>query len=308
MRKYLVGYTGFVGSNLCKQCMFDGLFSSKNIEDAYHKNPDILVYCGIPSQKTLANISREKDKKIIEDAIKNIREINPKKIILISTVDVYDNPIGFNEDDVFTVSQDAYGRNRMILENWVKNNVSDYLIVRLPGLYGENIKKNFIFDLINIVPTMISENKFIELACKAPSIKKFYEKNNDGFYVCKKLNKKDAEFLKQKFKKINFTALQFTDSRGQYQFYNLSHLWNHINIALDNKIKILNVATEPVIIADLYYYIYGTTFKNILLDKKIPKYNFKTKYDYLFGGSNGYILDKKTILKDIKKFVMKEVT
>ena len=42
------------------------------------------------------------------------------------------------------------------------NNFSNYLIVHLPGLYGKNIKKNFIYDLINIIPNMLKEDKFQE--------------------------------------------------------------------------------------------------------------------------------------------------
>ena len=45
--KILVGNTGFVGSNLSLKTTFDGLFNSKNIEDAFGSEPDILVYFGV---------------------------------------------------------------------------------------------------------------------------------------------------------------------------------------------------------------------------------------------------------------------
>ena len=32
-------------------------------------------------------------------------------------------------------------------------------------------------------------------------------------------------------------------------------------------------------------------------------YDYKTAYAEVFGGTNGYICDKETVLKDIQKFV-----
>ena len=42
--EYIVGYTGFVGSNIVLAHEFEGKFNSKNIKEAYGGNPDLLVY------------------------------------------------------------------------------------------------------------------------------------------------------------------------------------------------------------------------------------------------------------------------
>ena len=47
----LVGYSGFVGSNICEKHKFDELYDSKNIKEAYGKNPELLVYSGVPAQR-----------------------------------------------------------------------------------------------------------------------------------------------------------------------------------------------------------------------------------------------------------------
>ena len=75
-----------------------------------------------------------------------------------------------------------YGKNRYYLEQWVKENFEKYLIVHLPGLYGKNIKKNFIYDLINIVPSMLKKEKYEELIQKDNFIEKYYELQENGFY------------------------------------------------------------------------------------------------------------------------------
>jgi hypothetical protein len=88
----LVGYTGFVGSNLITQCRFDKLYNSKNIFEAYNTNPDLCIYAGIRAEKYLANTNSEKDYELVLEAIGNIKKINPKRLVLISTIDVYKIP------------------------------------------------------------------------------------------------------------------------------------------------------------------------------------------------------------------------
>lgn len=303
MKTQLVGYTGFVGSNILEKHKFEGLYDSKNVKEAYGANPDLLVYSGVPAQKFLANKEPDKDFEIIQNAIENIKKINPKEIVLISTIDVYKNPINVDEDtNIETEDLQPYGYDRYFLEKWVSENIENHLIVHLPGLYGKNIKKNFIYDLINVIPSMLKEEKFEELVSKDSYIKEYYEKQENGFYKVKALEDSEKEFLKKCFNNLGFSALNFTDSRGKFQFYNLGYLWEHIEIARKNHLKTLNLATEPVLISEIYEYIKNEKFENEIVSN-IPNYDFKTKYDYLFGGKNGYIFDKDFVLKDIKKFV-----
>ena len=251
--KSLVGYTGFVGSNICSSAQFDGLYDSKNVKEAYGTNPDILVYSGVPAQKFIANKFPEKDFEVIEGAIENIKKINPKKIVLISTIDVYKNPQNVDEDfEIITEELEPYGKDRYYLEQWVKSNYEDYLIVHLPGLYGKNIKKNFIYDLIHVIPSMLKEEKFNELCNKDDYIKDYYELQENGFYKLKDdISKENKKLLKKYFENIGFSALNFTDSRGSYQFYNLSYLYEHIQIALKNKNNSIYVLTTlPLLLFD----------------------------------------------------------
>ncbi|MBB5336814.1 sugar nucleotide-binding protein [Pectinatus brassicae] len=297
----LVGYTGFVGSNINASFKFDNVYNSKNIVNAYNTKPNILVYAGVPATKFLANNDENADLLVIKNAIENIKQINPQKMILISTIDVFKNPVNVDEmNEIDTVNLCPYGKNRYYLEQWVQNNINDYLIVRLPALYGENIKKNFIFDMINIVPSMLNKEKYQELAAKSQIVKKSYELQKNGFY--KFMGYIDKGTLKEEFLRIGFSALNFTDSRSTYQFYNLKYLWKDINIALKNKLKILHLAVEPVKASEIYRYVYGKNFLNEFLEEPVV-YDYRTKYSELFGGKDGYIYKKKTVLDDIKNFI-----
>lgn len=302
----LVGYSGFVGSNIRNSHEFDGLYDITNIKEAFGKNPDLLVYSGVPAQKFLANKEPEKDFEIIKDAINNIKLINPKEIVLISTIDIYKEPVNVDEDTKIDTNElQPYGYNRYYLENWVKENINKHLIVHLPGLYGKNIKKNFIYDLIHVIPSMLTYEKFEELVNKDSYIKDYYEKLDNGFYKLKDITEEENKKLKEYFNNIGFSALNFTDSRGKFQFYNLKFLWEHIQKARENNLEILNLATEPVLISEVYKHIKGTEFVNEVA-QNIPNYDYKTKHSKLFGGHNGYILDKQFILENIKEFVESE--
>lgn len=300
--KVLVGHTGFVGSNLLDSNAFDLCFNSKNITEAFGLNPDVLVYSGVRAEKFLANKEPEKDFEIILEAIENIKKINPKQIVLISTVDVYPNPIAVDENaEIDLEAVQPYGKNRLYLENWVASNFDDYLIVRLPGLFGKNIKKNFIFDLISVIPSMLNEAKYQELASHN-WIVNTYTLQENGFYKLNNIENSERKILKQQFLDVGFSALNFTDSRGSFQFYNLQHLWNDIQIALKNNIKKLNLATEPIVVNEIYKAVYGKDFINEL-NNPVPNYDFYTVHGKLFQKQGNYTSTKQEVLHDIVNFI-----
>ena len=301
--KILVGHNGFVGSNLLNQTSFDAIFNSKNIEESFGLNPDFLIYSGVRAEKFLANSDPEKDFSIIENAINNIKKINPKKIVLISTVDVYPSPIFVDENSVIDNSNlHPYGKNRLYLENWIENNFNDYLILRLPALIGENLKKNFIYDIINAVPAMLNQGLFDKLNSDNDWINNYFKKQENGFFKLVSISEEEKKELKNKFLEINFTALNFTDSRGIFQFYNLKNLYQDIQIAIQNNIKKLNLATEPVSVNEIYQTLFNKDFTNEL-SGTIPNYNFYTIHSKAFGENSNYIQNKKQVLISIKEFV-----
>lgn len=302
----IVGYTGFVGSNISAKHKFDYCFNSKNIEQAFGLNPDLCVYSGVRAEKFLANSDPEGDMAIINNAIENIKKINPKRLVLISTIDVYKDPNGADEDTPIDIdSLQPYGLDRYRLEQWVSENIENYSIIRLPGLFGKNLKKNFIFDLINIIPSMLNEAKFTELSAKSGLIAESYSKQSNGFYkLCCKPEQREA--LKAEFLGVGFSALNFTDSRGVFQFYNLARLWEHIEIIIKNNLKLVNMAVEPVGVAEIYNRVTGNEFKNEFAPNP-PLYDFKTKYAELFGGSSGYIFTKDEVLNDIESFISSQL-
>lgn len=302
----LVGYTGFVGSNLYRTGKFDAVYHSKNIKKAYGTNPNFLVYAGLRAEKYLANHAPSKDMESIYEAENNIANIHPKKLVLISTIDVLGEPKGADErTEIDAESLCAYGRHRYMLELWVREHYSDALIVRLPALYGKNLKKNFLYDFIHLIPSMLKKEKMEELVSIDGNLKQYYILQENGFYKVKELNSGQKKSLIEIFRSLGFSALNFTDSRSVFQFYDLSRLWKDILRAMAEHITLWHPAVAPVSAGELYTFLTGEVFQNEL-DTTPAYYDYRTIYDTLFGGSGGYICTKEEVLTGIQKFVEEE--
>lgn len=151
----LAGYTGFIGSNIYARASnrIDGIFNSQNIEKAYGLEPDVLIYAGLKPDKELAERAPYQHLEKVLEAQETIRKINPYKIVLVSSTDVYKNPVGVDEENsVFAVGSDKadkigispYNLNRYYFEEWVRKYYPESLIMRLAVPYGLNYKNNYI--------------------------------------------------------------------------------------------------------------------------------------------------------------------
>lgn len=131
----VIGHTGFIGSILKKDISGD-YFNRENINSLCNKSYNIVYCAGVSAIKWYANKHPEEDKKNIDDLFRNLINLKCKKFVLISTISIYDNePYGINrknfEDDLIKIFKDRL------------------LIVRLPAVFGDGIKKNLLFDILN---------------------------------------------------------------------------------------------------------------------------------------------------------------
>lgn len=307
MKTALIGYTGFVGSNIAKNMNFTDYYNSKNAEDILGKEYDFVIFAGIRAEKYLANRYPERDWAEIQKSLKTLNMAKKiKKLVLISTIDVYQNPVNVDEDTIIEEGNlHSYGKHRYLAEKYVKEKFENFLIVRLPGLFGINLKKNFIYDMMTRIPNMIMRDKFEKILKEIgeqnrKKLDTCYCKDIDGNY--RFIGKKSKELVKF-FESINFTSLVFTDSRSSFQFYHLNHLVKDIQIALKHDIKILNISSEPLTAREIARECFDYDFVHEIKGEIIPKYNMKSKHFLLYNGEKGYLYQKKEILEEIKKFV-----
>ena len=155
--RILVGHTGLVGETLKNQIDFDFFYNSKNMNsfgDNFPDGCDLYLTC-LPSIKWMINKSTQS--KILDcinclDIIDILSKKMYNKIILISTIDVYlGSEIESDEDSEIVASGIGYGENRLLFEKLVEKELKyeSLKVYRLPALFGEGIKKNILFDIIN---------------------------------------------------------------------------------------------------------------------------------------------------------------
>ena len=147
----LIGDTGFVGGTLLRQRNFDSTYNSRNIETIRGRKFDCLVCAGVPAVKWIANRDPEQDWRNIGRLLDNLKTAMVRHFVLISTIDVYREPNGLTENDPPAAERlQPYGLHRLKIEQFVRDNFVSHTIIRLPALFGIGLRKNALYDLINL--------------------------------------------------------------------------------------------------------------------------------------------------------------
>jgi dTDP-4-dehydrorhamnose reductase len=146
----LIGSTGFVGGHLQNGFSFKHKYNRSNISDIHGLETDLLVCAGLPAEKWKANSEPDLDWANMAALSQVITTVKADKAILISTIDVFQPAIDVTErSHPDLIGFEAYGRHRAWFEILFRATYPESLIIRLPGLFAQNLKKNFIYDLIN---------------------------------------------------------------------------------------------------------------------------------------------------------------
>lgn len=145
----LIGYTGFVGGNIAAKHKFDDLYNSKNIGDINGRSYDLVISAGAGAEMWRINQDPAPDLANIQSLIEHLKTIKAKQFVLISSVCVFADFVGHDENSPATGNILPYGKHRLLLEQFVREQFPSALIVRLPGLFGPGLKKNVIYDLLH---------------------------------------------------------------------------------------------------------------------------------------------------------------
>lgn len=144
----LVGHTGLVGSNIEKHFAFKNTVNSKghNIEPSSLKTG--IIAAG-DARKWYARDNYYEFEEAQNRLFKTISNMALEKIILISTIDVLDCQGADEEHNIRRENVETnYGKIKLDFERKLKDNC-ELQIIRLPGLIGEGLKKNLIYDLMH---------------------------------------------------------------------------------------------------------------------------------------------------------------
>lgn len=149
MKTALIGYTGFVGSNIAAAQDFTDSYNTRNISDIRGRSYDLVVSAAARADSHRINQNGPADLAEIDDYIALLSDVDAAQLVLISTVCIY--PGGTSPDESAPLSADdltPYGANRLHMEQTLSERFNT-LTLRLPQLYGAGLKKGIVYDLLN---------------------------------------------------------------------------------------------------------------------------------------------------------------
>jgi hypothetical protein len=99
--------------------------------------------------------------------------------------------------------------------------------------------------------------------------------------------------------------LDWTDCRSRLQFYDLSRLWDDLQRAVAAELPLVNFATEPVLAADVARRCFDLEYTT-RRDGEPPRYDMRTRFAPLLGGSGNYLYDADETFRRIRDFVARQ--
>ena len=258
-----------------------------------------------------ANRDPQRDADNLEDLASQIFRSRSRKVVLISTVAVFDrSDAGYTESKSSYETQKAYGKNRRWLEEALASEVSDLHVLRLPALFGPGLKKNFIFDLINPVPSFIAVDKFESVSRElSPGERELLGRwfvRDDQLNMHKydrdgATRSGESRLLESVFSRIGFEAKTFTNSESRYQYYNVERLNDDIDTCIRGGLGVVNICSEPLSAKDICKQLFGVDFLNRA--PPLVSEDVRSEHANLFGGEGDYMFDQRQVLAELELFV-----
>lgn len=259
-----MGNTGFVGGALMRQRDFTAGFDLSDIEQIDGQRFDRVVCAGVSAAKWQANADPAADLAGIQRLILHLDRVETDRMVLISTVDVYAEPVGVNEADVVPdTGLHPYGMHRALLEDWVRRRFPVHHVIRLPALFDTGpaegglkeggLKKNALFDLLY----------------------------DNGFE--------------------HIDPLSRLHPLSRLQWYPLERLADDIDRVQAAGLPLVNLVTEPLGMDEIQrrFFPAGT-----LGSQSAPvAYDVRTRFGVVFGGGPSYALDASTVMAGMDRLV-----
>jgi hypothetical protein len=310
----IIGHTGFVGTNLAQQSHFGAWFNTANISEILGLDFDILVCAAAPGSMFVANREPHRDRAQIDALIKSLRGVRARHFVLISSIAVLDDFAGRHDESSKAFQEElAYGRHRRELEAFVEDTFESCLVVRLPALFGQGLRKNFIFDLLNPIPTMLTELKISNLSAILEC--RLFDKLQ-GLYTydpstgLMKLDRValDRDPLRGRIEAAatthGFAAAQFHNPETTYQFYNVNRLWGDIKVAIEAKLRHIHLCSEPLQAARIHRRLTGREMQQN--DARLHHEDMRTRHAALWGQQGPYLEGGDAVLAQLAAFYASE--
>lgn len=310
----LIGHTGFVGGALLRQTTFDTCFNSRTIGGIADQSFGTVVCAAAPGSMIEANRAPERDRAQIDSLIGHLSRIKAERFVLISSIAVLADFDG-GEDEGTQAFQQAltYGRHRRMLEAFVEDRFPQFLIVRLPALFGRGLRKNFVFDLMNPVPSMLHGDRLAELVALLDPPLGQWAKNlyqPDPMTGMARLDRQALDrdlrraMLEDAVTALGFSAVQFHHRATTYQYYDTDRLWRDIGVAIAAGLSAIHLVSEPLAAADIHHHLTGRAMPETAA--RLHREDMRTRHAGLWDARGPYQYDAASTLARLAAFVAGE--
>lgn len=256
-----------------------------------------------------ANRQPDRDRAGVEALMAALDRIEAERLVLISTIAVLKDFAADNEASADFESAAPYGLHRRLLETHLEARVGRLLIVRLPALHGHGLKKNFLFDLLNPMPSMLAPDRLEQLQAAlggglADLAVRLY-RFDDKLGLCL-LNRAalgasgQREELEARTVAAGMAAIGFTNPSSRFQYYDLDNLWADICRSLDAGLEAMHLATAPVDAGLVHHRLTGRAMPDNTA--RLHREDMGTAQADLWGKSGRYIADEDEVLSRIERF------
>lgn len=310
----LIGSTGFVGTLLTRQHRFGATFNRANIDSLPGASFDTVVCAAAPGSMVTANQDPDGDRRAIDQLTTRLGEVQARHFVLISSIAVLADFAGGDTEDTQAFQQDlAYGRNRRALEAFCEDRFDECLVVRLPALFGQGLRKNFLFDLMNPVPSMLPEALLQPLAdqfephLRAVLMRLYASDNATGML---KLDRPSLDAdphraaLDGAVREAGMSATQFHHPCNDYQYYDMDRLWADICVSRRAGLKHIHLAVAPLRAANIHASLTGAPMPDT--NAKLHREDMHTRHAALWNREGPYLEDAETVMTKLQAFFKRQ--
>ena len=305
----LIGNTGFIGSELTRHHDFGATFNSKTIGTIGQSHYQTIVCAAAPGSMMEANRMPDQDASRIDALIDSLRSVAASDFVLISTIAVLRGFSAENEDTAEFETNIAYGVNRRRLEAFVLEHFERPLVIRLPALFGGVLRKNFLFDILNPVPSMLSAEKLDSTkkdleAELAAIVDRIYRWDTGlSLYLVDRAALDASERradLETAVEAIGGSALQFTNPASHFQFYDIGRLWSDIGKGMKAGLRVLHLSPVPLAAADVFRAVRGAEMAPT--SARVHGEDMRTTHADLWGRGGSYSADADQVIAGIRRY------
>ncbi len=307
----IIGSNGLVGSNLVRQVDFDARFNSADIHRIGEQRFDLIVSAAPSATMWLANSQPEADYAKTMAFLDDLAKARTDRLVVLSTIAVFDDlGAGYDEADGVFEARGAYGRHRRMIETFARERFDKVHVVRLPALFGPGLRKNFVFDMLNPVPSFLkpaaAEGLLATLDAPAAALVRaaFEPDAATGMWRYRRETFRGTEeegALVHALESEGRTARFLTNSDSAYQYYNLDNLWRDIERCVALDIPVLNVCSEPLRAGEIYEALFATPFRNSA--PPVHREDVRSRHAAAWDGAGPYLYSAGETLDGLRGFV-----